>query len=575
MQKRSDVRRECRLGPTYNRPKANGASVEDTYGVTADGESDVLVVGAGPTGLTLAAQVHALGGEVRIVDRQLDRVHESLALAVQPRTLEVLRGLELAQSLVERGNNASQLRMHAGERVVAVRLFDVGLEDTAFPFLLFISQAETEALLNEHLAEQGINVERGVELVEFKSGEEAVVCTLRHRDETIERLHSRYLVGCDGARSSVRHGAGIPFEGGAYPQTFVLADLEVDGDLERDVAHTFLGEAGMLFFFPLARPASWRMAGMRPPGGEDDEERAEPTLVELQAIAHEFTGGRLGLRDPVWRTYFRLHHRHAARYRAGRVFLAGDAAHVHSPAGAQGMNTGIQDAWNLGWKLALVAQGIADEALLDTYESERRPIGRFVLRFTDRAAKFAISRSRLVRLLRTQLAPRVVPLGLRATRARAYFFRTLAQLRINYRGSPAVQEGEPILSRGPKAGDRLPDARIALDGRIGWLQEAVAAPSFHLLLCRPTHGWDADGLAALQERYGNLLAVRRLAREAATGVLHDLDGQAFARLGVNDAAQYVVRPDGHIGYRSAGTDLRGVDRYLAQWLPGAGREPDR
>src|SRR5215208_134638 len=173
-QEKNEVRRECRLGPTYNRPKANGASVEDTYGVTADGESDVLVVGAGPTGLTLAAQVHALGGEVRIVDRQLDRVHESRALAVQPRTLEVLRGLELAQSLVERGNNASQLRMHAGERVVAVRLFDVGLEDTAFPFLLFISQAETEALLNEHLAEQGINVERGVELVEFKSGEEAV-----------------------------------------------------------------------------------------------------------------------------------------------------------------------------------------------------------------------------------------------------------------------------------------------------------------------------------------------------------------------------------------------------------------
>ncbi|HET7855332.1 MAG TPA: FAD-dependent monooxygenase [Gaiellaceae bacterium] len=361
----------------------------------------------------------------------------------------------------------------------------------------------------------------------------------------------------------------MPFEGAAYPQTFVLGDLEVDGDLACDVGHAFLGEGGMLFFFPLARPASWRMLGMRPPTSEDGQERAEPTLADLQAIADAFTGGSLRLRDPVWLTYFRLHHRHAARYRAGRVFLAGDAAHVHSPAGAQGMNTGIQEAWNLGWKLALVANSIGDETLLDTYETERRPIGRFVLRFTDRAARIATSESRILRLLRTQLAPRLAPLVLRSSTARAYGFRTLAQLRINYRDSPAVQEGDPALDRGPKAGDRLPDARIARDGQAGWLHDAVAAPSFHLLLCGLTEGWDADHLAALQERYNCLLAVHRLAREPAPGVLHDLYGQAFARLGVDGAAQYLVRPDGHIGHRSAGTELVGVDRYLARWLSGA------
>jgi 2-polyprenyl-6-methoxyphenol hydroxylase-like FAD-dependent oxidoreductase len=536
--------------------------------MTADREPDVLIVGAGPTGLTLAAQLHAFGADVQIIDRQLDRVYESRALAVQPRTLEVLRGLGIAQTLVERGNDTSQLQLHAGKRVVAVRLFDVGLEDTTYPFLLFISQAETEAVLNEHLAEQGVHVERGVELVEFEAGKETVLCTLRHRGERTERRHARYLVGCDGAHSSVRHGAGIPFEGAAYPQTFVLGDLEVDGDLARDVGHAFLGASGMLFFFPLARPASWRMLGMRPPTGEDEQERAEPTLADLQAIADAFTGGSLRLRDPVWLTYFRLHHRHAARYRADRAFLAGDAAHVHSPAGAQGMNTGIQEAWNLGWKLALVANSIADETLLDTYESERRPIGRFVLRFTDRAARIATSESRILRLLRTQLVPRLAPLVLRSSTARAYGFRTLAQFRINYRNSPAVQEGEPALNRGPKAGDRLPDTRIARDGQAGWLHDAVAAPSFHLLLCGLTEGWDADHLAALQERYGGLLAVHRLAREPAPGVLHDLYGQAFARLGVDGAAQYLVRPDGHIGYRSDGTELVGVDRYLARWLSG-------
>jgi 2-polyprenyl-6-methoxyphenol hydroxylase-like FAD-dependent oxidoreductase len=174
--------------------------------VTGSAEADVLVVGAGPTGLTLAAQLHSLGARVRIVDRQLDRVHESRALAVQPRTLEVLRGLGIAQTLVERGNTASRLQIHAGERVVGIRLFDVGLEDTAYPFLLFISQAETEALLNDYLAEQGVNAERGVELVEFQDGQDSVLCTLRHADGRTERLQPRYLVGCDGAHSTVRHG---------------------------------------------------------------------------------------------------------------------------------------------------------------------------------------------------------------------------------------------------------------------------------------------------------------------------------------------------------------------------------
>jgi hypothetical protein len=314
------------------------------------------------------------------------------------------------------------------------------------------------------------------------------------------------------------------------------------------------------------------MLGMRPPGGASAGEPAHtaPSLDELQATADAFTGGRLRLRDPVWLSYFRLHHRQATRYRTGRVFLAGDAAHVHSPAGAQGMNTGIQDAQNLGWKLALVAGGIAHPALLDTYETERQPIGRFVLRFTDRATSIATSTNRILRLLRTQIAPRVAPLLLRFSRGKAYAFRTLAQLRINYRNSPAVQEGEPALLRGPKAGDRLPDARVVRDGQPVQLHEALAAPSFHLLLCGPANRWPAEQLAALQERYGALVAVHRLTREAAPRSLHDADGQAFARLGVDPKAQYLVRPDGHIGYRSAGSDLSGAERYLARWLPGSG-----
>jgi FAD binding domain len=236
------------------------------------------------------------------------------------------------------------------------------------------------------------------------------------------------------------------------------------------------------------------------------------------------------------------------------------------------MNTGIQDAWNLGWKLALVDRGLADAALLDSYHAERWPIGRLVLRLTDRATAIATSDRPVMCQIRTKVAPRLAPLLLRFSSVRGYGFRTLSQLRIHYRDSPAVHEGQPTLRRGPRAGDRLPDARIVDDGRECWLQEALAAPTYHLLLCGRAESWNGDQLGALGDRYAGLVAVHRLARDASAGVLHDARGEAFARLGVEQAAQYLIRPDGYIGYRSAGTDTRGLERHLARWLPGAGAD---
>jgi FAD binding domain len=295
--------------------------------------------------------------------------------------------------------------------------------------------------------------------------------------------------------------------------------------------------------------------------------------MELQALADAFTGGSVRLHDPVWRTYFGLQHRHASRYQAGRILLAGDAAHIHSPAGAQGMNTGIQDAWNLGWKLALVTRGVADDGLLDSYDAERRPVGSLVVRFTDRAFSAATSTNPLVRTLRTQLAPRLLPLALRLDRPVASGFRTISQLTISYRHSPAVQEGHPALRRGPKAGHRLPDMRIARDGQACWLGEALAAPGFQLLLCGPPGDWHPSQLTALRHRYPDTLAVHFLTPEPTPGALHDRDGQAFARLGADGAAQYLVRPDGHIGYRCGGDDLAGLQHYLTRWLPNTASRP--
>jgi 2-polyprenyl-6-methoxyphenol hydroxylase-like FAD-dependent oxidoreductase len=540
----------------------------------------VLVVGAGPTGLALAAYLTALGVRPRLVDRNLHRVRESRALAIQPRTLEVLAGLGVTDRLVSAGNRTVQLRLHAGRRHVAVPMFDLGLADTAHPYLLFLSQAETERILAEHLDTAGVVVERGVELVTLTGiddndstdgGDDGLVATLRHRDGRTETVVARYVVGCDGIRSTVRPLAGIPFEGNSYPQTFVLADADADG-IEPGAAHVFLSGRGMLFFFPLLRPAGWRLLAMRP--------QADPTppdapvdLEQVQALADAYTGGTVQLRDPVWMTNFRLHHRAAARYRTGRVFLAGDAAHVHSPAGAQGMNTGIQDAHNLAWKLAHTLRGVAGPGLLDTYHSERAPIGAKVLRFTDRAFTIATSTNPLVRLARTRIAPVLIPVVLKPRAGRAYAFGTVSQLRISYRHSPLSTNGPHQPRHGPAAGDRFPDAAILHNGQPSSLHQLCADPGWHLLLCGPGNVWTPQDAAEHSHRYAGLLTVHHLTGRAPGG-LGDPTGQASRRLGLGRAgvAQYLIRPDGHIGYRAGGTDVTGLAAYLTRWLQPASHD---
>ncbi|MFE7270551.1 FAD-dependent monooxygenase [Streptomyces sp. NPDC057623] len=500
---------------------------------------DVLVVGAGPTGLALAAQLCDYGTGFRIVDRSLDRVRESRALGIQPRTLEALAGFGVSERLVDRGNPAMRLRLHLTRRTVSVRLFDIGARDTPYPFLLFLSQAETEHVLGEHLAGRDVTVERGTELIGLERRGPHVACRLRGRDGTEETVTARYVVGCDGAHSTVRARAGIGFEGYAYPRTYLLADLEVDG-LEPGAVHSYLTGGGMLFFFPLGSPASWRMLAMRPsdvPGGE-------VTVPLLQGIADRYGAQGLLLRDPVWMTEFRLHNRGAARYRSGPFFLAGDAAHIHSPAGAQGMNTGIQDALNLGWKIALVCRGAAPEELLETYGTERVPVGHDVRRFTDRAFVIGTSSHPVLRFARERLLPWLAPLALRPTAPRRRIFRTVSELGIHYRRSPASTKGTRPPRHGPRAGDRLPDLPRGLQARL-------AAPGWHLTLTGPPHLWPDRRIAPLLEGRTELITVHRLG---------DLSPWP-------DVAQGLVRPDGHLGYVARGAELAGLRAYLARWLP--------
>ena len=548
-------------------------------------QSPVLIVGAGPTGLALAAQLAQFGIRFRIIDRALDRARESRALAMQARTLELFQSIHLSDTLVVRGNKSARLLLHfEGSAPAEIRLGQFGASDTRFPFILFISQAETEALLAEHLASAGVTIQRGVELVDFVASGDGIDVVLRNGDGSEENIRAAYLVGCDGAHSIVRKRAGIPFGGDAYLQDFMLGDVEADavaGTLfERNALHSFAGRQGIAMFFPLGHPATWRVVAMptdrpkRERRGQESETRPitdDLSLSELQVVVDSATAAAIRLHDPVWLSHFRLHHRQAARYRVGRVFIAGDAGHVHSPVGAQGMNTGIQDAWNLGWKLALVLSGVADPLLLDSYEAERWPVGRTLLRYTDRIFGIftsVMASNALAVWVRRKVVARVLPRVMRAERLRAFAFRFVSEFSINYRRSPIVSEGAPKLDSGPQAGDRLPDVALTKNGEPTTLQRELSGPNVHLLLCGEADAWSerANDVARLRSRLGPLLTVHHLARSEGRDILLDRTGVAFAMLGIRGSGQYFVRPDGYVAYRCAGTDLGGLERYLARWF---------
>ena len=343
-------------------------------------DTQVLVVGAGPVGLFMAAELKRHGVSCRIVDKNDGPTHDTRAAAIQARTLEILESLGLADEFVQAGHICHAKATYTSDhKLIKYLTFDE--LDSAFPFVLQLPQSQTERLLAGYLARLGTEVERRVELVAFEQDEDGVRATLRHPDGRQETANVSYLVACDGAHSTVRHALGVSFSGDDYPTDLISADVQVDWKLPRDEQLSFFAAEGMLTIFPLPKGRAAIVADLGPAQGDHPPPGA-PALEDLQAIFDARTPGGV-LSDPIWSVRYRVHGRQAERYQVGRVFLLGDAAHVCSNIGGQGMNTGMQDAYNLGWKLGLVLNAGSPASLLDSYHPERHQAGRDMLCLSD------------------------------------------------------------------------------------------------------------------------------------------------------------------------------------------------
>ncbi len=480
--------------------------------------TEILIVGAGPVGLTMAAELARYGIGVRVIDRAAHATETSKALVVWSRTLELMDRMGCTRSFLDAGLRAAGASIRSGETILGAPRFE-GIA-SAYNFALMIPQRDTERLLAAHLRSFGVTVERQVELVGFHAAEDGVEAHLRHADGREESVRTPWLIGCDGAHSAVRHGLGLVFAGAAQGDDWLLADIRLDGPdaPPPDEIATYLHRDGPFVVFPIPGRRARIVATIG--RTEAAQPRPDPTLADVQALIDRRAGGGFRASDPVWLTHFRINERKVAEYRRGRVVLAGDAAHIHSPAGGQGMNTGMQDAVNLAWKLAMVMRGEAAPALLDSYSPERSAVGDRVLRNAGRLTDMATLSHPAAQGARN-LALRVL-LGFHAVRDR--MATTMSEIEIAYAGSP--------LSVGPGSG-----ARWEPDAYGGSPPGAGGAPRFVL------YAADAERGAALAARYPGLL-------------------EPAPRSPPDASVLVVVRPDGYVGLAAEGTAWDEAERYL-------------
>ena len=496
-------------------------------------DCQVLVVGAGPTGLTLAAQLLARGIRTRIIDKHRSPMPHSRALGLHARVLELLDTMDLADAFVDSGHPVHGLRMYSGERNLVRQTF--ARNGSRFDFTLHLPQEETEKLLHRRVIELGGTIERGVELLGFTTTEVGVDVTLREATGQPMQATVGYVVGCDGAHSRVREQLGFAFVGQPYPQDWLLADVALDGAGSDDAVHLFFRPDGLpLSCIPMGGPR-WRV--VMPNAGS--RAGAPPTFEEIQELVAQRAPRPMTIADPTWISCFRCHLRVATSYRRGRVLLAGDAAHVHSPAGGQGMNTGMLDAANLAWKLALVAEGRAPDGLLDTYEQERLPVASGVLNLTDKLVGLLTMRHPVKRAVRDSVLPVVSSLPAVQRRAAG----RLSQTSVAYGPGPLVRPDD--FRRGPKPGQRCADVELRTTAGITRLHRMLRHGRHVLLVSNEARALLApSGL----EGFDRLVDVA------------DADiGPGFV----------LVRPDGVVAVRGSRDEVGRVVAYLRHVFPTA------
>jgi 2-polyprenyl-6-methoxyphenol hydroxylase-like FAD-dependent oxidoreductase len=498
-------------------------------------EKLVLIAGAGPTGLVLALWLTKLGVNVRIIDKTSEPGTTSRALAVQARTLEFYHQIGFDDAVIAGGVKIENLNLWVkGHRAARVPLERTGEGLTPYAFALVVPQDVHERLLVARLSELGVRVERQTELLRFSQNDTGVTATLRRPDGSEEVCEAAYLAGCDGASSTVRGQLGIGFPGGTYTGLFYVADVEGKGESVDNDLHADLEDADFLLLFPLKGHGRVRLVGTVRDLPERDHGQLGFDDVRGKALEHL----KLDVEKVNWFSTYRVHHRVALRFRDRRAFLLGDAAHVHSPVGGQGMNTGIGDSVNLAWKIASVLKNSAPENLLDTYEPERIGFARRLVATTDRGFTFVTKRGGVASVVRTRIVPLVVPLLFRIGAVRRLLFKTVSQTRVSYRDS-SLSAGVAGKVHG---GDRLP-----------WIELAPDEDNFAPLTSLE---WQAHVYGEVGPDVAEACAELRLP-------LHVFAWQqGMRRVGLQKGALYLVRPDGYVALADASADPGRLRKYL-------------
>jgi 2-polyprenyl-6-methoxyphenol hydroxylase-like FAD-dependent oxidoreductase len=509
---------------------------EQVEGSRPEPRAPVLIVGAGPTGLVMALWLTRLGVPIRIIDKTAEPGTTSRAVAVQARTLEFYRQIGLADAVIARGRHVSAANMWVAGRHVARAVFgNMGADISPYAYAFIFEQDEHERLLIDALLDNGVCVERQTELAHFEERSDRVVAWLRRPDGRLDACEAAFVAGCDGAHSRVRETLSIGFPGGTYEHLFYVADVDARGVVMNGDVHVALDRTDFLAVFPLKDPNRARLVGTV----RDEMDREDLTWDDVSTRVIEWM--RIDIDAVNWFSTYHVHHRVADQFRRGRAFLLGDAAHIHSPVGGQGMNTGIGDAVNLAWKLAAVFHGRAHDHILDTYEPERIAFARRLVATTDQAFTGVTSSSATARLLRLHIVPVVLPALLRSRAFQRVAFRTVSQTAINYRTS-ALSES---YAGGIHGGDRLPWVRLNRDGH------------------------DADNFAPLTSLdwqvhvYGAAARAIRAVCSERDLPLHEFRWEpTMKRAGFRRNALYLVRPDGYVALAAADQSPALLASYL-------------